>query len=267
MPAPAPIKFVADTPGGDFNCIYDPAPMVGEIIHFYGWFLCPPVTVVDEYIEEHGYENEAQAKDALATLYCERMQICVSTACNYALRHAETYLRDSLVSLYDDAINRTFVERNGEAFIVEPVEGVVVAGSRAHRKKLRRLMNLPTHGGKRRYYHDWTDEECIKLADLHERLWPLMKMAKAIYLKHPANYREEVEFLFLSNEDIENLSHPDPYVSSPVNLALMSAAQEIGLAPGLYSLRQLHRYLKIGRNLKRNRGVSEKEFLTIKVWV
>jgi hypothetical protein len=179
-PQPRPMRLTVSNVGGNLTCTYDPAPLIGEIIHFYAWSLCPPVTVIPEFMEELGCGKRA-AKAHLADLYCYRLRVCVDTACNYVRERIEEYLGHTLEAVYEDARNHTFAARNGEAFRVEPLEGLIKSGIREYRKRQRESVDLPTWGGRRRHYHDWTDEECVRLARLHEEVLPELRRAKSAY--------------------------------------------------------------------------------------
>lgn len=266
-PQPRPMRFIVSGVGGDLTCTYDPAPLVGEIIHFYAWLLCPPVTVIPEFMEKLGCGRRA-AKRYLAELYCDRMRMCVGTACNYARGRIEDYFGHTLQAVYDDAINHTFAERNDQAFRVEPVEGLIKPGMNEYRKRLRELVNLPTRGGKRWSYHDWTDEECIRLARLHADVLPELREANAAYKKDPKNFRNKIDMLFISERDIERLTDLDSYDSSPSKVALLWAAEQRGVKPGQYKPESLRRYLTRGRKLiKSGAGPAVQDFWAVKVWV
>lgn len=265
-PRPRVMHFVLPSAGGTLTCDYDPAPLIGEIIHFFAWLLCPPVTVIPEYMEKLGCV-ERGARLYLEELFCDRIQMCVGTACNYARSHVERYFLDTLNTLNDDAINHTFAIRNGQAFRVEPVEALIDEGLKGHRKRLRESVNLPTRGGKRRYYHDWTDEECMKFARLYEKLLPDFQKAKVACKKDPKNYMDDVDMLFLPKRDVQRLTALDPYESLPSNVALLSAAESLGVEPGLYKPDSLRPYLVRGRRLIKSGAVAPKDFWAIKVWV
>lgn len=262
-PPPEPIPITTQTPGGNLTSTYDPAPLIGEIINFFAWLLCPPITVLTEYMETYGYRKR-EAKRVLAELYCERMQMCISTACNYAIGEIQTRLQDALADLYDEAVNHTFAVRNDQAFRVEPIEGFMKSSLRKHSKRQRQVLNLPTRGGKRNFYHNWTDEDCIKLAKLYAQLKPDWKSTKAIYKKGSPEDKAnlETELMFLPPVLVEKLADDDPYISSPSNLALEQAALAIGLKLGQYSLRQLRHYAQRGRDL-----MNTKNFWNVKVWI
>jgi len=266
-PQPQPMSFVVSSTGGDLTCTYDPAPLIGEIIHFYAWLLCPPVTVIPEFMEKLDC-GKRRAKMYLADLYCDRMTMCIGTACNYARAQIEEYLGHTLKSVYDDAINHTFAERNDQAFRVEPVEGLIKSSMNEHRKRLRESLNLPTRGGKRWYYHDWTDEECIRLARFHEKVLPKMREAKSAYKKDPKGFRDKIDTQLISERHIERLTERYSYDSTPSNAALLWAAEALGVKPGLYKTESLRQYLKRGRKLINSGGAAVAEdFWGVKVWL
>lgn len=266
-PQPRPMRLTVSSVGGNLTCTYDPAPLIGEIIFFYAQLLCPPSTVMPEFMEKLGYGKRA-AKRHLANLYCYRMWACVGTACNYARGQVEQYLGHTLQAVYNDALNHTFAARNDEAFRVEPVESLIKSGVEEYRRRLRESVDLPAWGGKRRHYHDWTDEECVRLARFREEVLPELKQAKSAYKKDPKNFRSKIDMLFITERDIERLTDLDSYDSSPSNVALLWAAEKLGVKAGLYRPDSLRGYLTRGRKLIKSGGASAaKDFWDVKVWV
>ena len=99
-PRPQVMHFILPSAGGSLTCDYDPAPLIGEIIHFFAWLLCPPATVIPEYMEKLDCGKKA-AKKYLAEQFCDRMRMCIGTACTHAREQIEQYLLDTLQALHD----------------------------------------------------------------------------------------------------------------------------------------------------------------------
>lgn len=249
------MEFCFEGNGGHLDCKYEPTIGMLYLAQVFGDALYPTPELVASYANTLGVSLE-EAEKVTKEEYQKALQKTIEYAGNLLCAQVKTKLSEALRELVWEITAQTIRDLNGKEFDYPGAERTYKFAFELSEKLKKERMGITSRGGARNVKHKWSDEDHNTLAFQYERLKPIWKDAKTIFLQN--RKREEwAKMVSIAHDDlpdelISKLADEDPYAASPSSIALEHAAVLCGFNVGTYSVRQLKRKL-----LQAKRQVSQ----------